>query len=289
MISRLISVVTPTHAPGSLQISFPRELPNFIELCHFFELESLFVNGLPVSILEQILANASLKLTTEDSLYDLLSANFERGVEFVKLLEHVRFEFLSASRIRSFAAWSCNHFDEFEKGFSPPVWRRIAKRIAPETEPGSRSGKMPRYGAICCPDAALPHDGIIAYLTRECGGNVHDRGVIEVTGSDVHANHLPRDVVDLTVHNCFHSPNQPDQWICYNFKDRRIRLTNYSIAAQGNWYLRSWIVEGSVDGHAWICLDEQKDNTDASPVHPIATFSVETSLRSFGSSRRGGM
>jgi hypothetical protein len=138
---------------------------------------------------------------------------------------------------------------------------------------------MARYRGIYRLDSDSGDGGIIAYLTREHGGNVQDRGIVEVAASSVHlSSHVAKNAVDLTTAAYFQSPNQPNQWFCYNFKDRRIRLTKYSIAAHtSNWFLRSWVVEGSVDGNAWVSLDERKDNTDAHPGHPIATFSVDQS------------
>jgi hypothetical protein len=40
-------------------------------------------------------------------------------------------------------------------------------------------------------------DGIIAYLTRECGGNVHDRGVVYVTGYTSFSKNVAKNAVDL--------------------------------------------------------------------------------------------
>ena len=36
-------------------------------------------------------------------------------------------------------------------------------------------------------DAATPLDSIIAHLTRECGGNVHKKGIVEATSSGYEA------------------------------------------------------------------------------------------------------
>jgi hypothetical protein len=119
-------------------------------------------------------------------------------------------------------------------------------------------------------------DGIIAALTRSGGGNVHDQGIVDVSASSVYLKFVARNAVDLDQKNYFQSENHPNQWLCYDFKDRRIRLTDYSIAAHTkNWFLRSWVVEGSEDGSTWTILDERSNNNDANSSHPIATFTVE--------------
>jgi hypothetical protein len=72
----------------------------------------------------------------------------------------------------------------------------------------------------------------------------------------------------------FCSLNAPDQRLCYDFKNRRVRPTHYSIHACFGHYLRSWTFEGSVDGSSWFALDEQKGNSTTNSDHPIGTFSV---------------
>jgi hypothetical protein len=114
------------HFDGNVAVSTfcdifkPSEIGDFISeravnylASHFFELDVSFVNDLPITILEEIVSNSSLTLVSEDRLYDIISSNFEKGVEFVALLEHVQFEFLSIHRFRSFVQWSCDHFEAF--------------------------------------------------------------------------------------------------------------------------------------------------------------------------------
>ena len=59
-----------------------------------------------------------------------------------------------------------------------------------------------------------PLNGIIAQLTRECGGNVHENEVIEVTGSSCsRGGREPKNAADLGTNSFFESNSQPDQWI----------------------------------------------------------------------------
>jgi hypothetical protein len=54
-----------------------------------------------------------------------------------------------------------------------------------------------------------------------------------------------------------------------------VRPTHYSFRAHyGNYFLRSWVFEGSVDGSSWVVLDQQKDDTTTNSEHPIGTFAV---------------
>jgi hypothetical protein len=113
-----------------------------------------------------------------------------------------------------------------------------------------------------------------------CGGNVHDQGMVGVSASSVWSDLLAQHAVDLDRDNYFGSCDRPNQWLCYDFKERRIQLANYSIAAHTNdWFLRSWVVEGSEDGSAWMTLDEHHNNTEANLRHPVTTVEVEPKMQ----------
>jgi hypothetical protein len=96
-------------------------------------------------------------------------------------------------------------------------------------------------------------DGIIARLTRECGGNVHHRHVVEVTngsfekethGANPHSgaydhdtDNAAKNAADLETDSCFFSVHhhtkdilhRRNNWVCYDFKGRRIAPTHYAI------------------------------------------------------------
>ena len=71
-------------------------------------------------------------------------------------------------------------------------------------------------------DARKPLNGVIAELTRECGGNVHEKGAVEVTASSVYNNGEVKYAVDLGTDMCFASNDKPNSWIRYDFKGRRL-------------------------------------------------------------------
>jgi hypothetical protein len=101
--------------------------------------------------------------------------------------------------------------------------------------------------------AAESLDGIISYLTKNHGGNVHEKGIVTITSKSVWSGDL-KNVADLTAHSRFTSQNEPGQWICWDFGEMRVRPTNYTIPTIR---LKSWVVEVSVDGHAWTEVDRQ--------------------------------
>jgi uncharacterized coiled-coil protein SlyX len=110
--------------------------------------------------------------------------------------------------------------------------------------------------------AAKPVDGIISYLTRKHGGNVHDKGIVTITSKSVYndaPNHAPQTVADLTSDWGFASKTEPGQWICWDFGKMRVRPTHYTIRSA---WLISWVVESSLDGEAWTEIDRKTDNED---------------------------
>jgi hypothetical protein len=125
-------------------------------------------------------------------------------------------------------------------------------------------------------------EGIISYLTRKHGGNVHEQGIVEMTSKscDDRDGSGVASTVDIDFSGLFISKDAPGQWICWNFRDMRVRPTHYTIKAVG---LKSWVVEGSVDGERWTEIGRQTDtpyfnNSDWRPVSFAVSNSAEVRL-----------
>ena len=125
---------------------------------------------------------------------------------------------------------------------------------------------------ICFPD---PLKGIIAYLTRECGGNVHENRVVEVTASS--GRDKVKYAVELGTNSEFYTESKPNQWICYNFKGRSVAPTSYSIRTHsGSYFPKSWVFEVSNDGRddSWQVVDRRTDNFDLKANHVTRNFAI---------------
>jgi hypothetical protein len=101
-------------------------------------------------------------------------------------------------------------------------------------------------------------DGIIGHLTREYEGNVHDRGIIELTSGSFEKESYPakgslNSVADLEADSMFYTAfrhlstsvsHTRHNWICYDLKDRRIVPTHYAVRSDNcrtGWeHLNSW-------------------------------------------------
>lgn len=109
-----------------------------------------------------------------------------------------------------------------------------------------------------------PLDGIIAYFTR-MNGNVHTARIVTVTASSTDWDRCkPEYVVDLQTTDSFVSQNEEESWISYNFRDRVVIVSGYSIKSNDEckWHPRSWVVEGSNDEFSWTEIDSwERTNT----------------------------
>jgi hypothetical protein len=244
---------------------------------HFHDLESSFLNEFPISGLTQILSHPSLRLLSEDSLYEFLSSHFDSNPCYIGLLELVRFEFLTKSAITNFVKWTCDHFDQFTLSLS--MWQAVTARLLLDVRVDAAQSE--RFATRFALDESSRLNGIIAHLTRKHGGNVHNQKIVTVAGSSQYQGYVAHNAVDLTTETYFESQNAPNQWLCYDFQDRRVQLTDYSIAAhKNNHWLRSWVIEGSQDNKTWVTLDERNTNTEADAGHPITSFAVQRRITS---------
>jgi hypothetical protein len=130
-------------------------------------------------------------------------------------------------------------------------------------------------------NAQAPLEGVIAGLTRQGGGNVADTGAVEVSASAClnESRFPPRFAADLTGDNVFVSVDKPNQWLCYNFAPRRLRVTHYAIRSRFDGWAnsnnpKSWVVEVSPDAENWTLADTQADNDDLNNTNRIKAFEL---------------
>jgi hypothetical protein len=146
-------------------------------------------------------------------------------------------------------------------------------------------------------------DGIIAHLTREFGGNVHNKKAVVVTSSRPFTSDpccAPQNIVDLRSDSYFYSahrsssseiPHTRNNWVCYDFRRRRIVPTHYSITSWagyvscsmswvgcvGGEHLKNWAVEISSNGQDWIEIDVRENNCELNDGESTKTFEITRS------------
>jgi hypothetical protein len=148
-------------------------------------------------------------------------------------------------------------------------------------------------GAAVSPNQSLtfllkegcPLEGIIAHFTKFAGGNVHDRGIVIITSGDGYADPTfpAKNAADLEVDSFFHSDGTKNEWICYDFLNRRITPSHYTIRSKyngqvGGSNLKSWVIEGSIDAEEWVELDRQEASGELNGPGLIVTLPVTESI-----------
>ncbi|OHS98349.1 F5/8 type C domain containing protein [Tritrichomonas foetus] len=103
-------------------------------------------------------------------------------------------------------------------------------------------------------------NGVLKHLSDECHGNVHTKGEVIITSSTSDHNEAYQ-VADMGWSDFFFTENKINQWISFNFKDRRVKILHYTIKTHkfpnGAPHLKSWVVEGSNDEVTWTELDKR--------------------------------
>jgi hypothetical protein len=109
-------------------------------------------------------------------------------------------------------------------------------------------------------------DGIISYLTKKHGGNVHEEGIVTITAASLVGRCDVQNVADLTSD----SDLVPGQWVCWDFREMRVQPTHYTIEAT---LLIYWALEGSLDDISWTEIDRRWD-TEISSNQNRTSFAV---------------
>ncbi|OHT05204.1 hypothetical protein TRFO_27141 [Tritrichomonas foetus] len=161
------------------------------------------------------------------------------------LLENVKFEMLSEESFQKFI----QNFDYND--LTNMIWFKLCSCFHPNHLISQHSFNS-RYHIKAIPyhqETSNRFCGIIHHLTEECGDNVHDKGIVNVTSSSVHISLYSLNAADLENKNQLH-PNKirTNSWICYDFKEKRIQPTHYSIRYRHDYdkgcnNLQTWVIE----------------------------------------------
>jgi hypothetical protein len=255
---------------------------------HFHEIEDLHgsLSKFEPALIYEIISRPSLKLVTQDSLFQFLIERTRANPTFFRLFDSVRLEWVSGSMIIDLLSVieDLELWDELDLG----IWKSVERRFTVVGNEGTFAFSS---------DEAL--NGIIAHLTRHCGGNVHQEGVVAITASSHMGGNKPHNVADLTANSRYLSLDAqgPNQWVCYDFKDARVRVTHYSIRTFSGpgCFPREWVVDASTDGKSWTEVDRRPQNTDLNVPGVTKGIPVTRSLearmirlRGTGTNHKGG-
>jgi hypothetical protein len=248
---------------------------------HFHELSKSDFCRLNLDDARQIVSDSSLKLANEDQLFDFISSRVSESSEFFGLFEFVRFEYLSSESIDRFVTLS----EDFYEFLNVSIWLQVCVRLCHPVSPTKLPSRFTRRIVFSGRSGAEGRlNGIIDFLTKQCGGNVHDRGLVNITSlSTCQPEYHPNQAADLNANTKFGSANAPGQWLCYEFREGTLLLTGYSIRSTydrgaGGAHLKNWVIETSMDGFDWTIVDERTDNADLNKQNVTIWFPIEEAL-----------
>lgn len=126
-------------------------------------------------------------------------------------------------------------------------------------------------------------EGIIYNLSNRNPSDIISSHIIEVTSSScIGSNKFEEsNVFNFESDDYFfNSKNQKNSWLCYDFKEKKVKITNYSIRSssygdKGSCHLCNWVIEGSNDGVDFAVLDEHEDETCLDGESAENTFEVQ--------------
>lgn len=102
-----------------------------------------------------------------------------------------------------------------------------------------------------------PYYGILSFFRTKCGGNVHERGVVNVTtSSNEYFWSKPHLITDGSVEG-WSSKDESLSWITFDFKSHLVCLTHYSLRCGDHGYPKKWEITGSNDGKLWTNIDSR--------------------------------
>jgi hypothetical protein len=185
---------------------------------HFYEIDPSILRQIGDDHLRDILRSAQLRLSSEDALLEFI---LDLGPGHLDLLGCLQTEYLSDIGM-----------ERLLESISPAeieddLWQSLCRRLLSFVP--SRPRSETRFEDLVFPfDRWQRFNGIIDYLTAECGGNVHTEGNVAITASSTMHNACHQ-VADYYRTDYWFSQNQPNSWIQFDFKSRRVSPTHYTI------------------------------------------------------------
>ena len=237
---------------------------------HFSEISKEKIKQLPIEIIEEILNEETLRIEDEDSLLNFIIELYSDDDKYSILFEYVKLSNVSDEFLRKFI--DAFNIDDINSG----IWKAICSRLLPSPQAPAPSERYLEQVREIKHDANNEFHGIMRQLTDETNGNIHDNGTIEITSNSISGSNHPKYLVDYQNDNYYHSKDEENATICFDFKERAIQMTSYSIKSyngnQSNGHLRNWVVEVSNDKNSWTAVDKHENDSTLRGYNIIANF-----------------
>lgn len=228
---------------------------HFYELCdtHNSQLKSLSYD-----MLYEIISNSKLLLKNEDQLIKFINELIsDSSSEFTSLYELVIFSNANSSTMDEFV----NLFDMIY--LNRKIWERITDRLKLPVQQNMTEASQQRYLEKSLEVLDLQNwsnfNGIIKYLKNHSNGKIENE--LNVTAISFYDEFVPLNVTEFDDEKKWFRTNDgvDDNWICFDFKDKKVNLTKYEMKSipfdQNLEHPKFWVVEGSNDKEKWKEID----------------------------------
>ena len=94
--------------------------------------------------------------------------------------------------------------------------------------------------------------------------------------------HALKNIADLTADSHFYADDSTEHTVCYDFKEKSIIPSGYSIRSRynggrGEYNIQSWVIETSNDGSSWTEIDRKQNCKDLDDRNVTKMYNVNTS------------
>lgn len=235
----------------SKEIGFLSEHFNEIECKDFDKLLQM-----KEETLEKIIDNDKLNLDTEDQLLKFINLLYLKNDKYSKFYEFVLFENVEKQAMKEFI--SIFNIDHLTTG----GWRSIMKAFTEGKQSKEQKCRYHRKSGKKVTEISMSGNnlkGIFNYFNTE--SNIKNE--VSVTCSSHRHGDLYLLLDIENTKNKFFTYNESSSWVCFEFKNRAVIPSGYSIRSknnsEGSCHPKSWVIECSDDKNDWVTIDEQNN------------------------------
>lgn len=245
---------------------------------HFFEIcnqkEELF--NLKKSILERIIQNPKLQLSSENQLLSFVNDLYSKDPSYSTFYEFVHFSFVNTAKMAEFLTI----FDIND--ITNSTWTQLSIRLRQEISKKEELSQRYHHKGIYIEfEEGKEFKGIIDYLRSNSENDIYE--IIDITSSSIRKGNeelSPRNVILFDDKSKdFISDDKENSWIEFDFKNHTIIPKHYTIRSYNRppslHHPKSWIIEGSNDRENWDVVDEQRETASLNRRDHFHTFAIK--------------
>ena len=263
---------------------------------NFFEIseeQEEKLEELDFNTIEQILSNTeSLQLRDENQLLSIVNRLYKFNSQYSILYKYVYFSFIDELKIQEFI--DIFDINDIDGEIWSSVSNRLKQKIDLNKQKSNNDADLMHHYRCCKPIGTKfeckhddQFDGIINFLSKESNADI--KNVLDITCSSIYGDSQSYSPYNVCLFDnkdkYFHTKDEPNSWICFDFKDHRIMLSNYiiksSLYGKNSHNPKTWILEGSNDKTNWETLDEQKECPYFNGPYLVHTFDIQKQIEKY--------